>query len=112
MMASVATALGLTVYGFGPSAGPLDFFSSPAYAQVNDALSRVAQPTGFADIVERVKPSVISVKVTMKENATHTSNSDDEDSSAQPGSPTERFFQHGLEGCRRARAVTMAATVS
>ena len=98
MMASVATVLGFTVYGFGPSAGPLDFFNSPAYAQVNNAVGKAAQPTGFADIVEHVKPSVISVKVTMKNKATDTSNSDDEDSSTQPGSPMERFFQHGPDG--------------
>ena len=96
MMASVATVLGLTVYGFGPSAGPLDFFNSPAYAQVNNAVGKAAQPTGFADIVERVKPSVISVKVTMTDKATDTS--DNDDSSSQPGSPMERFFQHGPDG--------------
>jgi serine protease Do len=98
MMASVATVLGLTVYGFGPSAGPLGFFSSPAYAQVNNAVGKAAQPTGFADIVEHVKPSVISVKVTMKNKATDASNSDDEDSSTQPGSPMKRFFQRGPDG--------------
>jgi serine protease Do len=92
LMASVAAVLAVTVYGFGPSSGPLDIFSSPAYAQVNNAVSKVAQPTGFADIVERVKPSVISVKVTMRGKSTDTSNSADDDSSTQPGSPMERFF--------------------
>src|SRR5277367_6316821 len=65
LMASVVTGLGVAVYGFGT---PSDFniLPSPAQAQVNNALSSVPQPTGFADMVERVKPSVISVKVTMK----------------------------------------------
>ena len=98
LMASVAAGLGVAVYGFSPSSGNLDLFSSPAHAQVNNAVGKVAQPVGFADIVERVKPSVISVKVTMKDKATDTSNSDDEDSSTQPGSPMERFFQHGPDG--------------
>jgi serine protease Do len=92
LMGSVAAGLGLAVYGFGPLSGNLDFFSTPAYAQVNNAMGKVAQPTGFADIVERVKPSVISVKVTMKDKATDTSAGDD-DPSTVPGSPMERFFR-------------------
>ena len=96
LMASVAA--GLAAYGFSPSTGPLDLFGSPAHAQVNNAVGKVAQPTGFADIVERVKPSVISVKVTMGSKATDASNSADDDSSSQPGSPMERFFQHGPDG--------------
>jgi len=97
-MASVAAGLGVAVYGFSPSSGNLDLFSTPAHAQVNNAVGKVAQPVGFADIVERVKPSVISVKVTMKNKATDSSASNDEDSSGQPGSPMERFFQHGPDG--------------
>jgi len=100
LMASVAAGLGVAVYGFSPSSGNLDLFSSPAHAQVNNAVGKIGQPVGFADIVERVKPSVISVKVTMKNKATDTSNSDDEDSSTQQGSPMERFFQHGPDGMR------------
>ena len=61
LMASVVT--GLAVYGFGSSSDRFDIFSSPAHAQVGNAVSSAAQPLGFADVVERVKPSVISVKV-------------------------------------------------
>jgi len=32
-------------------------FSSAAHAQVNNEVRKVQQPIGFADIVERVKPS-------------------------------------------------------
>jgi serine protease Do len=98
LMASVAACLSVAVYGFSSSSGDLDIFSSPAHAQVNNAVGKFAQPVGFADIVERVKPSVISVKVTLKNKATDTSNSDDEDSSTQPGSPMDRFFRHGPDG--------------
>ena len=63
LMASVVAGLGGALYGFGPSAGPLNLLSTPAQAQVNSDIRSVAQPVGFADIVERVKPSVISVKV-------------------------------------------------
>ena len=88
-MASVVAGLGIAVYGFGPSHDPANIFSSPAQAQVNNEVSKVAQPVGFADIVERVKPSVISVKVNINEKVSK----DDEDSPFQPGSPMERFFR-------------------
>jgi serine protease Do len=88
LTASVVTGLGAAVYGFGAASGS-NILTSPAQAQVNNAVSGVPQPFGFADMVERVKPSVISVKVTMKQKATDTSDkSDDEES----GSPMERFF--------------------
>src|SRR3954469_5260198 len=67
LMASVVAGLGAAAYGFVPSHGPIDVFTSTAYAQVNNEVRKVAQPIGFADIVERVKPSVISVKVNIAE---------------------------------------------
>ncbi|MGY3364924.1 hypothetical protein ACVWZL_002049 [Bradyrhizobium sp. GM2.4] len=67
LMASVVAGLGAAVYGFGTSTSPADLFSTPALAQVNNEVRKVERPIGFADIVERVKPSVISVKVNMKE---------------------------------------------
>jgi serine protease Do len=87
LMASVVTGLG-AVYGFGV-ASDFNILTSSAQAQVNNTASNVTQPIGFADMVERVKPSVISVKVTMKQKATDTGDkSNDEES----GSPMERFF--------------------
>ena len=67
LMASVVAGLGVAIYGFGPSQGPVNVFSSPAHAQVNNEVRKVEKPVGFADIVERVKPSVISVKVNINE---------------------------------------------
>lgn len=93
LMASVAAGLGAAVYGFSPSSGNFDLLSTPAHAQVNNEVSKVAQPIGFADIVERVKPSVISVKVRIKEKTTDASDGGDEGSPFQPGSPMERFFR-------------------
>src|SRR6476620_9166629 len=86
LMASVVT--GLAVYGFSPSS--FGIIGTGAQAQVNRAVSAVAQPYGFADLVERVKPSVISVKVTMKEKASAASDKSDDDGSC---SPMERFFR-------------------
>jgi serine protease Do len=95
LMASVVAGLGVAVYGFGPSSGPVDIFSTSAHAQVNNEVRKVAQPIGFADIVERVKPSVISVKVNINEKVAKNDNGDnnDEASPFQPGSPMERFFR-------------------
>jgi serine protease Do len=90
LMASVVAGLGVAAYGFGASNGSGDIFATPAHAQVNNEVSKVAQPVGFADIVERVKPSVISVKVNIEEKQ---SSKDDDDSPFPPGSPMERFFR-------------------
>jgi serine protease Do len=92
LMASVVAGLGIATYGFSPSRGPIDIFSSPAHAQVNNEVSKVAQPIGFADIVERVKPSVISVKVNISQKVAKD-DGDGDDTPFQPGSPMERFFR-------------------
>ncbi len=93
LMASVVTGLGVAVYGFGPSDRPIDIFTSPAHAQVNNEVqNKVAQPVGFADIVERVKPSVISVKVNIDQTLANNDDNND-DTPFQPGSPMERFFR-------------------
>src|SRR6476646_6298704 len=93
LMASVVAGLGAAVYGFGPSQGPVDVFSSAAHAQVNNEVRKVQQPVGFADIVERVKPSVISVKVNIGDKASKDDTANNDDSPFQPGSPMERFFR-------------------
>ena len=105
LMASVVAGLGVAGYGLGASNAPASLFSTPAHAQVNNEVSKVAQPIGFADIVERVKPSVISVKVNINEKVAKDDSGNDEDSPFQPGSPMERFFrrfggQDGFPGMR------------
>lgn len=92
LMASVVAGLGVASYGLSPAPHSFDMFTTPAHAQVDKQVKQVAQPIGFADIVERVKPSVISVKVKMTEKASKDDSSN-EDSPFQPGSPMERFFK-------------------
>jgi serine protease Do len=92
LMASVVAGLGVAAYGLSPQ-GPVDIFTSPAHAQVNNEVRKVAQPIGFADIVEHVKPSVISVKVNITEKASAKDDNNNDDSPFQPGSPMERFFR-------------------
>jgi serine protease Do len=112
LMASVVAGLGVAAYGLSPAPGPVDIFSSPAHAQVNNEVRKVEKPVGFADIVERVKPSVISVKVNINEKL---AKDDGDDSPFQPGSPMERFFRRfggpdglppGSRGGPRGHAVT------
>src|SRR5204863_3079787 len=62
------------------------FLASPAYAQT------AQRPVGFADIVEKVKPSVISVRVKV-DGGPRMMNFDGGDSPFPPGSPMERFFR-------------------
>src|SRR5271165_5145525 len=87
LMASVVAGLGVAAYGFAP-AGSANVFSTPAHAEAGKG----QQPIGFADIVERVKPSVISVKVNINEKVAKNDDKND-DSPFQPGSPMERFFR-------------------
>jgi serine protease Do len=72
---------------------PTSFLSSPARAEnVSQQAQQLPQhPIGFADIVEKVKPAVISVRVKM-ERPTHSGLTDD-DMPFPPGSPFERFFK-------------------
>src|ERR1700716_3424293 len=94
LMASVVAGLGVAVYGFSPSPGPVDGFSSPAHAQVNNEVRKVEKPVGFPEVVERGKPSVISFKVNINEKlAKDDSANNNDDSPFQPGSPMERFFR-------------------
>ena len=88
LMASVVAGLGVAGYGLAPN-HRIDVFSTPAQAQVNTEVSKVQTPVGFADIVERVKPSVISVKVRIKEKTADMG----DDMPFPPGSPMERFFR-------------------
>jgi serine protease Do len=108
LMASVVAGLGAATYGLTPVFQPGSILSTPAQAQVDKAVRNVQQPIGFADIVERVKPSVISVRVKTAEKPV-AENSDD--SPFQPGSPMERFYRRfggpdgvpGLRGGPRGR---------
>src|SRR3977135_551727 len=93
LMASVVAGLGVAVYGFGPSHGPVDIFSNPAHAQVNNEVRKVERPVGFADIAVRVKVWVSSVRANISERFAKDDSSNNDDSPFQPGSPMERFFR-------------------
>ncbi len=75
---------------FAPQA---DVFGTIAHAQnLTDKVQQLSQrPVGFADIVEKVKPSVMSVRVKMERPANEESS--DQELPFPPGSPFERFFK-------------------
>src|SRR5262249_21298900 len=86
----LATVAGLGVAGatIGPNA--LHRAGLPTYAAAN--AGEIAQrPAGFADLVEKVKPAVISVRVKVKAGSEMMSF--DGDTPFPKNSPMERFFR-------------------
>ena len=94
LMASVA-GLGAFVLLAGPGFyRPSELhFGAPA---ARAAEATLAHPAGFADIVAKVKPAVISVRVKIDGTAEATAlrqNGSDETIPFAPGSPLQKFFQ-------------------
>ncbi|MGA2124975.1 MAG: Do family serine endopeptidase [Xanthobacteraceae bacterium] len=84
LLASVA-GIGAAVLLHGPGVPGLPAISSPVQA------AEPARPVGFADIVEKVKPAVMSVRVRM--DAGPKTMFGDDGPAIPPGSPFERFFR-------------------
>jgi serine protease Do len=85
--------LGTTILSLG-AAALIVMPSAPQYAlaqNVTQQAQTVARPVGFADVVEKVKPAVISVRVKM--NAGPQLSMNDGDNPFPEGSPMERFFR-------------------
>jgi serine protease Do len=75
--------------------------SLPAWTSSARAADAQRPLQGFADLVAKVKPAVISVRVQMDENASPTGLSSDGEGASpfQQGSSFEKFFrQHGGDG--------------
>src|SRR5262249_50613864 len=82
--AGLGAVLVFTGYEVNPGSGLVSF--PTAYAQ------SAQRPAGFADIVEKVKPSVISVRVKMG-SGPQTSSLSGDDNPFGPNSPFEYFFR-------------------
>jgi serine protease Do len=90
VLLATAAVVGVGIIGGGLSYAPnasLPSFTTAAVAQNQTA----QRPVGFADIVEKVKPSVISVRVKVENPRTMGFN--EGESPFPPGSPMERFFR-------------------
>ena len=93
LLATTVASLAAATFIFSP-----DSYSSSALinsAQAQNLTEKVQQlpqrPVGFADIVEKVKPAVISVRVKIDRQS--EPNLSDDDLPFPPGSPFERFFK-------------------
>jgi serine protease Do len=85
--------------------GPLSntHFTAPAYAQETQQGAVTTQgqqgPAGFANLVAKVKPAVISVRVRMDESQDQTLNHNSNEINPFEGTPFEKFFrQYGFDG--------------
>ena len=79
------------------AAGPGSHLNIPLAGTPAIAAEAAAQPAGFADLVAKVKPAVISVRV--KINEASTGLDQQKELPFPPGSPMEKFFrQFGMPG--------------
>ena len=86
-----AAGLAIAVVATGTSGFNTPNFPSAIATAHADTMQR---STGFADVVERVKLAVISVRVKVDATAKMTSmNDNDEANPMQPGAPLEKFFE-------------------
>jgi len=94
LLATTIAGLGAAAFFVAPNLAPnATFFASPALAQnLSQEAQKLSQhPVGFADIVAKVKPAVISVRVKMEREVTPGMSSDE--MPFPPGTPFERFFR-------------------
>ncbi|MPZ54993.1 MAG: Do family serine endopeptidase [Rhizobiales bacterium] len=90
LLATTIVALG-AAFVFAPNLGT-DVSGPGAQAQnLTEQVDRLSRPVGFADIVEKVKPAVISVRV--KRNGPATRSFNGQRMPFPQGSPLERFFR-------------------
>ena len=100
LLASVA-GIGAAVLLAGPGGyWGSAFGTPPANATVSGPVAQqpLPHPQGFADLVAKVKPAVISVRVKIPASAEpalaqQLGNDDEQQIPAQPGSPLYKFFQ-------------------
>ena len=90
LLATTIAGLGAAL-AFAPNLRPGITFHGAQAQNLTAQVDRVAKPVGFADIVERVKPAVISVRV--KRSGPETTSFDGQQPPFPQGSPLERFFR-------------------
>jgi serine protease Do len=97
VLARRRTRLLAAVFGLGVAGAVAGNFVvmpgvTPAYAQSQSQAVAPQQPFGFADVVQKVRPAVVSIKV-KTETTDASAASDDEDSNdGAPANPFEFFF--------------------
>src|ERR1700704_78347 len=99
-IALLASVPGVGIAMLAGGAGLQTASNPSAWISSAVAAETAAQPRGFADLVEKVKPAVISVRVRFDAVAQPTAMNQDEDNTSpfRQGSPFENFFrQFGFE---------------
>jgi serine protease Do len=93
LLASVA-GLGIAVVAAGPAS--YRTLGLPSWMSSAQAADATQAPAGFADLVAKVKPAVISVRVKIEESANTSGMKWSESNNVNPfppGSPMEKFFK-------------------
>jgi len=86
-----AAGLGMAILLAGP--GGYASLHVPAFGAAAQAAEAAQAPAGFADLVAKVKPAVISVRVKLDEDGSNTAVTDRESDANQPDrSPFDQFF--------------------
>jgi serine protease Do len=93
LLATTVASLAAATFVFSPNSYAPSALADAAQAQnLTEKVQQLPQrPVGFADIVEKVKPAVISVRVKIDQPA--QPGLSDDDLPFPPGSPFERFFK-------------------
>jgi serine protease Do len=107
LLATTIAGLGAAALVFSPGMSSQGAFGTAAQAQnLSEKVQQLPQrPIGFADIVEKVKPAVISVRVKIDRPA--GPDLSDDDLPFPPGSPFERFFRRfGMPNTRGHEVIT------
>ena len=107
LLATTVASLAAATFAFSPNSYAPNPFADPAQAQnLTEKVQQLPQrPVGFADIVEKVKPAVISVRVKI-DQPSQPGLSNEDDLPFPPGSPFERFFKRfGAPGNPRGHEV-------
>ncbi len=100
LLTTTVAGLAAATFVFSPHAFAPSALAQSAQAQnLTEKVQQLPQrPVGFADIVEKVKPAVISVRVKI-DRPSQPSLSEDDELPFPPGSPFERFFKRfGMPG--------------
>jgi serine protease Do len=93
LLATAIAGLGLAAFVLASHAPGITPFGTAQAQNLSEKVQQLPQrPVGFADIVEKVKPAVISVRVKVERPA-NSGATTDEDLPFPPGSPFERFFR-------------------
>ena len=91
LLTTALAGIGAAAFFLGPNGSPL--WTAAQAQNLTEKVQQLPQrPVGFADIVEKVKPAVISVRVKIERSADESQNGDD-DLPFPPGSPFEKFFR-------------------